>query len=61
MSWIGWDEDFDDSPMVCTSHVRFVPCRKGHEGDEWGVGCEFSTDPLAVALVDAYHRGWITE
>lgn len=47
--------------MVCSSHLAFVPCRKGHVGEFWGVGCVFSTDPYVVAIVGAWHRGEIDE
>lgn len=53
--------EWDDDPIVCTTHVSHIPCRKGHVGDDWGVGCEFSTDPYVVAIVGAWHRGWIDE
>ena len=59
--WLGlgimdniWDEDFDDALMVCTTHKRFVPCRRGHVDGEWGVGCEFSKEPHAVMIVAFY-------
>lgn len=59
MDWENWALDIE--AMVCTTHLRFVPCRKGHVGDLWGVGCTFSTDPYAVAILMAWQRGWIDE
>lgn len=53
--------DFDIKAEVCTTHVASVPCRKGHVGDFWGVGCTFSTDPYIVAIVMAWHKGEISE
>lgn len=55
------DWDWENEPRVCTIHVSFVPCRKGHVGDDWGVGCEFSVDTYVVAIVGAWHQGWIGE
>lgn len=53
-----WEED---CPMVCTTHLAFVPCRKGHVGELWGVGCTFSIDSNELALVAAWHRGEIDD
>lgn len=36
--------------VVCTTHMRFIPCRKQD-------GCVISEDPEDVARVSAYQRG----
>lgn len=44
----------EDRLTVCTTHRRFVPCRKRD-------GCRFSSDPKDVESVRQYQAGADTE
>jgi len=46
--WEDWL--WEDKPMVCVVHKRFVPCRIEDK-------CEFSTDPVDVEMVRIYQQG----
>lgn len=53
--WMTWpsSEDWNDKPMVCTKHKRFIPCRACN-------GCcddHTSTDPEDVEMVRRYQNG----
>ncbi|HVT97930.1 MAG TPA: hypothetical protein VHE33_10500 [Acidobacteriaceae bacterium] len=40
----------DDGPVVCVTHLRFLPCRKD-------AGCVYSRDETEIARVRAYQNG----
>lgn len=49
---------YDDGPIVCTVHLRFIPCRRcrgEYEAERW------SEDPRAVAIVSAYQNDELTK